>query len=660
MTPRTAGEIRAHARAASPDPAPGHAAPAAGTVWLYGPAQFELGLLERIVVEGRAAGRFVDYSDDHGRPDRRTAFRLRDAGAVELLPGGEWSADAPAAALPTGWSALDAGGRDLVVTVRAEGAAALAVGDATGWEVLDGDRWVPAHARPGGATPPHLDDEPVVRLPLVASEGLLDAGRTLLGRPVLTCSGTPRVVSGESREEALSDAVPETRHDVVDLGGGRWTTRHRLGFRFLAVHDAEVTDAAVDASIRPSRPPGAFASSDEGLTRIAAVASWTLRTCLQGLVLDGAKRDRMPWIGDQALATAVNAYTVADPGIVRDGLVALGRQRRGYVNGLADYSLWWVIGQGFLQRFFGERKHLEREAEGVHAFLERLAEEAGPDAVLRPRRPGGFSEETGPVLIDWGVEPEPGRDSTALQALWFWALSTGADLLARVGHSGESRWRDLAATLRSTLEERVRAVGAWSRYLDEPQEHRGALPVDDPHTCFLGALAGLIEPTEPVVAAIRAARPRTPWMAAFALRALGAAGRRGEAVALLRSRWIPMLDAGATTFWEEFPDDGEPLAMYGRPFGRSLAHAWGAGPAALLPELVLGIAPLADGWTRIAVDPELGDLDWVAAVVPTPFGELVVSADRESVMVDVPDGAVLVADGRETPGPANVEWTLRA
>jgi len=421
-----------------------------------------------------------------------------------------------------------------------------------------------------------------------------------------------------------------------------------------------VTDAAVDASIRPSRPAGAFACSDEGLTRIAAVASWTLRTCLQGLVLDGAKRDRMPWIGDQALATAVNAYTVADPGIVRDGLVALGRQRRGYVNGLADYSLWWVIGQGFLQRFFGERKHLEREAEGVHAFLERLAEEAGPDAVLRPRRPGGFSEETGPVLIDWGVEPEPGRDSTALQALWFWALSTGADLLARVGHSGESRWRDLAATLRSTLEERVRAVGAWSRYLDEPQEHRGALPVDDPHTCFLGALAGLIEPTEPVVAAIRAARPRTPWMAAFALRALGAAGRRGEAVALLRSRWIPMLDAGATTFWEEFPDDGEPLAMYGRPFGRSLAHAWGAGPAALLPELVLGIAPLADGWTRIAVDPELGDLDWAAAVVPTPFGELVVSADRESVMVDVPDGAVLVADGRETPGPANVEWTLRA
>ena len=49
-----------------------------------------------------------------------------------------------------------------------------------------------------------------------------------------------------------------------------------------------------------------------------------------------------------------------------------------------------------------------------------------------------------------------------------------------------------------------------------------------------------------------------------------------------------MLESDTTTFWEEFPEPGESAyAMYGRPFARSLCHAWGAGPAALLPETVL-------------------------------------------------------------------------
>ena len=97
--------------------------------------------------------------------------------------------------------------------------------------------------------------------------------------------------------------------------------------------------------------------------------------------------------------------------------------------------------------------------------------------------------------------------------------------------------------------------------------------------------------------------------------------------------------------------------MYGRPFGRSRCHAWAAGPAAILPEAVLGLRPLDDGWSRFTVRPELGDLEWASAVVPAPSGDIVVVADLEHVTVQVPPGAVLVREGHSVPGPSVVEWT---
>ena len=156
---------------------------------------------------------------------------------------------------------------------------------------------------------------------------MLDAGAPILGRPIPAPGPRPVVSSGESPEEALADGtVHETRHDLVELPDGGWTTRHRLGFRYLAVRsDVAPDEVAVQASVPAVDRPGAFACSDDRLTRIWASAQYTLRLCMQGLMIDGIKRDRMPWAGDQALSTLANAFAVGDGGIVADGLVALGR-----------------------------------------------------------------------------------------------------------------------------------------------------------------------------------------------------------------------------------------------------------------------------------------------------------------------------------------------
>jgi hypothetical protein len=59
-------------------------------------------------------------------------------------------------------------------------------------------------------------------------------------------------------------------------------------------------------------------------------------------------------------------------------------------------------------------------------------------------------------------------------------------------------------------------------------------------------------------------------------------------------------------------------AMYGRPFGKSLCHAWGASPICLLGKYYLGIRPLAPGYQKFLVKPNLGGLKWIEGEVPVP------------------------------------------
>jgi len=97
-----------------------------------------------------------------------------------------------------------------------------------------------------------------------------------------------------------------------------------------------------------------------------------------------------------------------------------------------------------------------------------------------------------------------------------------------------------------------------------------------------------------------------------------------------------MLKAGATTFWEKF-DPAESgtqhLAMYSRPFGRSLCHAWGASPIYLLGKYYLGVKPTSPGYQTYSVEPALGGLQWIDGIVPTPDGDISVYCNTRQIKV---------------------------
>jgi hypothetical protein len=662
--PATTAEVLALARASSPDPYPDDVPVPDDVVWHHRDGDLTRGMLRHLVADAFAANRHVDYPDTAARPAAAVTFRFRAAGDGVLV----LSTSGPATAAGTALAATPrAVVRDEVLDVTVEapahGAAAVGVhdGSAAGtWTCRVGPAgaWAPTEQRRGGTVPADAAGEGVLPVPLTAmAPGLYALPAPGLGRVVVHAAAEPAVVTGETIAEATADAaLGESRFDVAARAPGRWASRHRLGFRYVSVRGVVPDAVHAELSVRATPRRGAFVCADDRLTRIWAAGALTLRSCLQGLLIDGVKRDRMPWAGDLAVNLAPLAYAFGDAAIARDSLRALGDPRTPHVNGIADYSLWWVVAHDLHHRHFGDARFLAAQADAVHALLRRLAAETGARGLLRPvpgAEPfaGAGAGSGGAVFLDWGVRLEEGRDPVALQVLWCWALAAGGRLLARTGHPGAAGWTDLAGRVRAALRPAEAADGTWRTYVD-------GRSAPDPYATMLAAHAGLPggDLTDAAQRLVLDGRFGTPFMAALALRALSGA-YRPAAVRRIADRWGAMLDDGSPTFWEELPGDGPvSTAMYGRPFGMSRCHGWASGPAAALPELVLGLRPTSAGWRTAVAAPLLGDLAWAAAVVPVPGGDLSVVATADGrVRVDVPAGHALEVAGELVVGPRRAE-----
>jgi hypothetical protein len=133
----------------------------------------------------------------------------------------------------------------------------------------------------------------------------------------------------------------------------------------------------------------------------------------------------------------------------------------------------------------------------------------------------------------------------------------------------------------------------------------------------------------------------TPYMRYYELEALCAMGEHKQVMKEMKAYWGGMIREGATSFWEKYvpTDKGtQHLAMYGRPYGKSLCHAWGASPIYLLGKYYLGIQPVKAGYSEFSIAPNLGGLQWMEGTVPTPHGEIKLYMDTKSIKVTATEG----------------------
>ena len=148
----------------------------------------------------------------------------------------------------------------------------------------------------------------------------------------------------------------------------------------------------------------------------------------------------------------------------------------------------------------------------------------------------------------------------------------------------------------------------------------------------------------------------TPYMRFYELEAMCMMGLQAQVINEIRSYWGGMIKEGATSFWEKYnPEDKgvQHLTMYGRPYGKSLCHAWGASPIYLLGKYYLGVSPTKPGYEEYEIRPVLGDLEWMEGTVPTPFGKISICMDKKKVCIKSDGGiGTLVIGGKRHTIPA--------
>jgi len=284
-----------------------------------------------------------------------------------------------------------------------------------------------------------------------------------------------------------------------------------------------------------------------------------------------------------------------------------------WMNGFTSYSMWWVLIQHDTWMHHGDRAYLESQRGYLAELMLRLASsiDAGGRETLADSR-----------FLDWPTAGNTEAVHEGLQALLLMTLRAGENLLEVLG------------------EEEARMACAVSISKMRPFRLGGP---SSKQSAALMILAGLID--EKRGAAILkkdGATGLSTFFGYYVLDALAKAGEIHTPLDLIRHYWGAMLDFGATTFWEHFdlawtenaaridelvPDGKKDLhgdfgAHCYQGFRHSLCHGWAGGPTAWLSRQVLGIRPLAPGFTKVEIAPRLGDLKWAEGSYPTPFGEI--------------------------------------
>lgn len=458
--------------------------------------------------------------------------------------------------------------------------------------------------------------------------------------------GKLSVYYGESPEEALDTQYCETL-DYFDINNSSqdFTTPDSKAFRYIYIEkdkDLSFDKVSMLYEYLPLEYRGSFRCNDELINRIWDVSAYTMHLTSREFFIDGIKRDRWIWSGDAYQSYLMNYYLFFDsPSVTRTMLNLRGKDPvTSHANTIMDYTFYWFMGVYDYLQYTGDT-HFVRQ------FYPRM--QSLMDFCLSRRNSNGMMEGLAGdwVFIDWADFKMSKSGEVSIEQLLFCRSLETMALCAKIMNDpeNEKKYSALASDLRKKL-----FTAFWSADKGAFIHNRENGKMSEQVTPYTNMFAVLFEyldneKTEAVKKNVLlnpdALKITTPYMRFYELEALCALGEHGHVLKEIRDYWGGMLDLGATSFWEKYnPNEKgtEHLAMYGRPYGKSLCHAWGASPIYLLGKYYIGVKPEKEGYKEFSIHPVLGDLGWMEGAVPTPNGDIKVYMDKNRIKVSATEG----------------------
>ena len=419
----------------------------------------------------------------------------------------------------------------------------------------------------------------------------------------------------------------------------------QTGYRFLYMEltepDAVMEVASVHGVFTYRDLPyrGSFECSDFRLNEIYNTAAYTAHLCMQRYLWDGIKRDRLVWFGDMhpeilAIRTVFGYSEVVDESL---RFLRESNLPPKWPNNMLTYATWYIrsVWDWYLQN--GDMKLLQELKPLWFALLGQLLDLVDDKGEIK----GGKKFVQG-LFFDWPTKEHPEACEAGIYALFAISLQVGGKLCRSVGEDAMSLKCDQKAEL---LDGELR----------------------DPHgmkqVAAMMNLAGhLPDRAAGPVLTKNGGEGMATFHSYYILKSVAQSVGIEAALKMLKEYYGGMLDAGATTFWEDFDlswlRDGARIDrmltkseydIHGhngkfcyKGLRHSLCHGWSAGPTAFLADTVLGIEILEPGCRKVAVKPQLGDLKWAKGSYPTPYGDITVLATKDGVEITAPDQVEIV------------------
>jgi len=532
-----------------------------------------------------------------------------------------------------------------------------------------GTTWLSAEPLPGEDPAHwHLATEPhhAIQTQRTANGILVDFGKESFGYIKLhglKGKGKLDLYYGESKEEALSTDSCEVldRLDIDEKKTIDSTLEGSRALRYVNIQysgDIHLDSASLLFEYAPLTNKGSFRCSDPQINEIWNVAAYTFHLNTREFFIDGIKRDRWVWSGDAYQSYLMNYYLFFDSATVTRTLWALrGKDPvTSHINTIMDYSFYWFLGIYDYYRYTGDTAFIRLCYPRMVSLMTWIQGRRNSNGWLEGL-PGDW------LFIDWADGLSKKGELSFEQLLFVRGLETMALCADLSGDpASATSYRSQSAELRKKL---------FTDFWDAHRQvfvHSSQTQSVTRYTNMFAIFFNYLDSSQwqsvktNVLLNKNIQKITTPYMQFYEQEALCAMGEQKRVLTNMKDYWGGMLANGATSFWEAYdPKEkgAQHYAMYGRPFGRSLCHAWGSSPLYLLGKYFLGVRPLSPGYNTFEIEPHLGGLQWMEGEVPTPHGNIKVSCTRKRIVIRTAGGlGTLRLKGKTITLEPNKDYTI--
>ncbi len=388
-----------------------------------------------------------------------------------------------------------------------------------------------------------------------------------------------------------------------------------------------------------------FSCSDERINQIYHIAKHTFELNSREFYFDGIKRDRWVWSGDSYQSYFTERYLNFDLDTTKRTILALSGKEKitQHINTINDYTFYWIISVYDYYMTSGDTQFIRNIFPRMKEFLDFIISRLDKDNLVAP-----IDEDW--IFIDWADIDKEGPIS-AEQMLLLKSIDCFAKCAKILGENA-SHYTKLAKKIKQTVnekfwdEEKGAYIDGFTSGKRQVTRHANIFAVlfdiaDDKQK------ASIIEKVfdNDKIPAIT-----TPYFKFYELESLCLAGNVNKAIDVIKDYWGQMIEAGATSFWEEFESGvnwKDQLSMYGLKYGKSLCHAWGASPIYILGKYVLGVYPTSYGYKTFEIKPRLDSFTQVNATLPINDGMVEISKQNSILKIKTTkDGGTLIINDK--------------